>query len=66
MFNPLILIAFCFVQHLDEASMVEYEIKQPKVGEFCCARYTEDQSWFRAKILSVKEQSNVTPPLYYD
>jgi len=25
----------------------------PKVGDFCCARYSQDSKWYRARVLSV-------------
>ena len=27
--------------------------KLPKVGDYCCARYSHDCKWYRARILSV-------------
>lgn len=37
----------------------QYSMDHPQVNEYCCARFTKDGLWFRAKILSTKHQSNV-------
>eukprot|EP00111_Clytia_hemisphaerica_P003797 TCONS_00010896-protein len=42
----------------------QYCIAKPKVGEYCVSRFTQDKSWFRAKILSVKEQFNTINKSY--
>ncbi|XP_057309699.1 tudor domain-containing protein 7-like [Hydractinia symbiolongicarpus] len=46
------------MQEYYESNAADGEIVKPRCGEFCCARYSKDRLWFRAKVLSVKQQKN--------
>lgn len=31
----------------------------PKVGDFCCAQFSEDECWYRAKVVDVMEEDSL-------
>ncbi|KAK3752727.1 hypothetical protein QZH41_018695 [Actinostola sp. cb2023] len=46
--------------HYKKLTTVQEEIKQLRPGDYCVAKYTEDDSWYRAKIKEVKPDMKVS------
>jgi tudor domain-containing protein 1/4/6/7 len=50
--------------HYKALSPEQEQLCQPKVGSYCVGQYTEDDSWYRAKITGINE--NMFEVLYID
>ena len=51
-------------EYYEELSAQQEQMSKPSVGEFCAAKFTLDDGWYRAKVLGV--QGNNVSVLYVD
>lgn len=47
-------------EHYAKLTANQEEMTRLQAGDYCVARYTEDESWYRAKIIDVKPNSQIS------